>query len=403
MDKIVQNLNKIVDSPDLAPGAKYVKFNRDHHRVTAALTPDVLETQTLISQIDRDMHVDGSDISPMWPWASARVTNIERAVSEMLASDEPGFGCETDEDGRITELTEYSLGQLYFDGHLRMGAMLQPDLEQTLAHYRVRPKVQLFFDVYERHALGQYGPQYFKPHPANRTPDGEKFLWQSFNELIDMMRAEATERDLDRLDTRNTSQAKQRFRKMMRYVHWCFCKRRRIFVIRMDLYYRAEFSDKVSIEQVKEHHALFVNRLRALKDVQDKLVGGIWKLEWTQRKGHHLHWVLMCDGSLVQDAGKWSDLFDEQWRNVVPQDAGYTHCGNYDEHKSVGTGMIHIDNDQEKFKTFEDKVISYLAKKGQALCLKITAGTRACGTFTPGGKRTGKAGRPPKSRAGQRA
>ncbi|WP_260439213.1 inovirus Gp2 family protein [Burkholderia sp. Bp9099] len=400
MDKLVQDLNQLASSPDIAPDAKYVRFDKDHLRRAAALTPAVLETQTLIKQIDREMHADGKDIVPMWPWASARVTHIDRAMTAILESEDPGFGCEKNAYGQIIELTEYPLGQLYFDVSLLMGKVLHPDQEGTLEHYRVPSKVQLFFDVCDRHALGKYGPHYFKPHPAKRTPDGKKFLWQSFNELIYMIRAEAKARQLDQLEKWSRSQAKQRFDAMMRYVHRCFRKRRRIFVIRMDLYYRIEFAGAVSIEQAKEHHALFVNRLRALRDIRTDLVGGIWKLEWTQRKGHHFHWVFMFDGSLVQDAWKWSDLIDAQWRNVVPQVGGYSHCGNYDEHKNVGTGMIHIDKDSEKFKIFETKVIDYLAKKDQALCLKITAGTRAWGPFTPGGKRTSKAGRPPKSRAG---
>ncbi|MFM0526418.1 inovirus-type Gp2 protein [Paraburkholderia strydomiana] len=397
MDKFEQNLNSLARSSDVAPNAKYVSFNRDHLCRITALTPAALEAQTLIKQIDRDMHIDGADILPMWAWASARVTSIDRAVTAILASEDPAFDCEKDTYGRILKLTENPLGKLYYDRDFLMAGVINEEAGLTLDRYRVRPKVQLYFDVYERHAVGQYGSQYFNHHPAKRTPDGKKFLWQSFNELIDMMRNEAKARGLDHLERWNASQAEQRLRAMMRYVRWCFRKRRRIFVIRMDLYYRTEFAGKVSIEQAKEHHALFVNRLRALKDVQTDLVGGIWKLEWTERKGHHVHWVLMLDGSLVQDAWKWSDLIDEQWRSAVPLDGGYSHCGNRDQHKKVGTGMIHIDNEPEKFEIFEKEVIGYLAKKDQALCLKITAGTRAWGRFTPGGKRTSNAGRPPKS------
>jgi hypothetical protein len=405
MGKITQNLNYLSGSPHIAPNAKYVKFDRDHIRRVVSLSDAVLASQNMIKQIDRDMHVvmaneaekQPGQYSEMWPFLSSRVIAIENFVSEAVNVKDSGFEFILDEDGRIIELVENPIGRYYYDAEILNGKDLGNGL--TTDAYRPRPLVQLYFEVYERHMLGKYGAQYFRPHPSEKTADGEKFFGEVFNELLDAIRSGAEAGNLARLDIQNESTAQQRFDKMMKYVRRCFKKRRRIFVIRMDLYYRSEFAEKVSIELAKQHHALFVNRLRALTDMKKELVGGFWKLEWTRRKGHHFHWVFMFDGSLVQDARKWSELIDEHWKKAVLEDAGYTHTGNYDDHKQVGTGMIHIDEDEEKFQIFVEKVIGYIAKKDQALCLKLTPGTRAWGTFTPGGRRTSRAGRPPKSRA----
>lgn len=398
MDKITRGLSR-GESPFIAPCARYSWFNRDHIRRTQELPEGLADSKQLLREIAEGMRDGATDFTP-WNMLWQRAIDAENFVRDIITSDGGGFEAEWDEQGRLTELVQLPLGEYYFKTLMRGKYLADID---TMDRYRLRPMAQVFFDVRHNAQFNWRSRHDFKEPPWLRLNDDEPFRFEEFNRLVDAIRTEAMARDLDRLETWNTSQAKQRFDAMMRYVQWCFRKRRRIFVIRMDLYYRTEFADKVSIEQVKEHHALFVNRLRARKLVQDKLVGGIWKLEWTQRKGHHVHWVLMFDGSLVQDARKWSELFDEQWRRVVPQGAGYTHCGNYDEHKSVGTGMIHIDSDQEKFGVFKEKVIGYLAKKDQALCLKITDRTRAWGRFTPGGMHTSTAGRPAKSRVGQEA
>jgi len=392
MCKITENI--ICESTFVAPGARYVWFDRDHLRRSEALPVDDAGFQQLIRETTEGMRDGAADYTP-WILLANRAIEAENFVREIIASEDLGFEDQRDEQGRLTELLRLPLGEYYFKA-LMAGKYLT-DIE-TVEPYRFRPLAQVFFDVRHSGRFDQYSIQDFKPHPWLRPNEAEPFAFERFNELVGAIRVEARARKLDQLEKWNTSQAKQRFKAMMRHVHEHFRKRRRIFVIRMDLYYRDERARAVSIHLAKAHHALFVNRLRALKDVRTDLVGGIWKLEWAQRKGHHFHWVFMLDGSRVQDAQTWFERIDAQWCNVVPEDAGYTHCGNYDEHRQIGTGMIDIDNDPQTFRIFEEKVIGYLAKKDQALCVKATGGSDTWGTFTPAGKRTSNAGRPPKSR-----
>ncbi|CAN0617965.1 conserved protein of unknown function [Burkholderia multivorans] len=388
MNKITKKLNRLVRLPNLAEGATYTYFNADHLRLTTSLTAIPCSVRETLRRIDDGMHNDGI-ISERWKETSNLAIKMELFVREVLASDAPGFECKFDDAGHIKELIELPLGRHCRDPGLMSGPRIGD--RSSLADYRPRPAVQLFLNVYKKHAVGQFGPEYFAAHPAARTIDGKQFLWQSFNELIAMIRAEARACDLDDLDRQNQSKATERFEAMMRHVRRCFTKRRRIFILRIDLSYLMEIAGSVSIEQAKEHHALFVNRLRALGVAKDEIVGGLWKIEWTQRKGHHFHWVFMLDGSLVQDAKKWAKIIDEQWKKAVPQGAGYTHVCNFDKHKAVGIGMIHIERESEKFKIFEEQVIGYLAKKDQALCLKISNGTQTWGQFRPSVRRDPKA------------
>ncbi|NKJ47193.1 hypothetical protein CIC12_10650 [Burkholderia sp. SG-MS1] len=381
-------------SPFIAPGARYIWFNNDHHRRSETIHADIAAAHQLIRNTVVDMR-DGEADGTAWHLLASRAIEAENFVREILASDDGGFEDRRDEQGLLTELTRLPLGE-YFGKTLMAGKYLT-DIE-TVEPYRFRPLAQVFFDVRHSEQFDQYSFQDFKSPPWLRSNEAEPFAFEKFNKLLGAVRTVARARKLDQLEKWNTSQAKQRFKAMMRHVHKYFRKRRRIFVIRMDLYYREELAVGVSIDLAKAHHALLVNRLRALTHVRTDLVGGIWKLEWTQRKGHHFHWVFMFDGSRVQDAQTWFERIDAQWCNVVPEDAGYTHCGNYDKHRQIGTGMIHLDNDPETLEIFEEKVIGYLAKKDQALCVKAAGGSDTWGTFTPAGKRTSNAGRPPKPR-----
>lgn len=267
MDKITRILRP-GESPFIAPRACYAWFDRDHVRRSQVLPAELDESQQLIREIAENLRDGATDYTP-WVMLSQRVIEAENFVREILESHDTGFEDQRDDQGRLTELVCLPLGRYYF--RTLMSGKFLTDID-TLEPYRLRPMAQVYFDVRHGPQFDRYGTRYFKSQPWFRLNDGEPFRFEMFNDMVHAIRAEAEARNLDGLDEWNESQAKQRFKAMMHYLHWCFRKRRRIFAIRMDLYYRSEFADKVSIEQVKEHHALFVNRLRALKDIHQLIV-----------------------------------------------------------------------------------------------------------------------------------
>ena len=372
-------------SPDIAKNAMYTYFNRDHHRVTTSLTTEQLADRKIIQRAGLATHSDDSHFSKiLWKDLASQVVRMRRFVREVIGSDDPGFECEFNEIGQIVTLAELPLGQWYFDKRLMAG--LGTEQGPILTRYRLEPCAQLFVDTLK---MCPSGPL-FTRHPAFRSYDTGNFLWEDFNALIDGIREEAKNRGLAQLDQKNVYEAKRRFRSMMNHIRRCFRKRRRLFVLRLDLDYRSDLANDVSVDLAKEHHRIFVNRLRAMKAVQDEMVGGVWKLEYGGKKGHHFHWIFLLDGSLVRDAAKWAGILETEWKKVVPQDAGFAHVCNYDDHEKVGTGMIHIEKDVEVFRVFEEEVVGYLAKKGQWLELKATDGAREWGRFTPSRKRKRK-------------
>lgn len=384
MEMITRNLNKLAKSPHIAPNATYVKHGGTHVRQVLALTGKAAASAALIQRIDYDMHHGEKNISQVWPWASARVISIERFVTAVLASDDPGFECQLDDYGRILKLTETPLGSFYFDADVLSAKLLGPDLGQKLDDYRVPLRVQIFFEVYERHALGQFGSQYFSQHPANRTPDGKQYLWQKFNQLIDMIRTEAVARGLKKLEIANAFRSTRNFKRMMQIVNQCFSKRRRIFVICIDVFYHAEWAEKVSVDLAKNHHATFVNRLRSLAATKKGLIGAIWKLDWAESKGHFFRWVFLFNGDGVQGTWEYEERVGDLWKEIVPKGAGDTLLLNDKEHMKECTGMIDMDENPEKFEIFVESIIHYFAHKDQLLCIKRESGTRTWDSLMPG-------------------
>lgn len=369
--------------PGVAPDAKYVTHGNVRFRLPRRASMVLAAARHFLTRVAYDQYdVAGSagsagiERSHKARRVAHRLADIEMAVTEILLLNEPAFTGKSDSDGRIVELTENGVGRFYHDESFRLGKIIGSDRGANLDRFRVRPKVQLFFDVCARHPIGQYGAQYFAAHPASRTPDGKQFLWESYNELIEMMRAEAKARRLDKLDIANTYRSKRAFDNMIAVVNRCFAKRSRIFVICIDLFHHADWADKETADLARDHHATFVNRLRGRAAIKKNLIGAIWKLDWSETRGHFFRWTFMFDGESVYGTWECEELVDDLWKSVVPRNAGLSNLLNEARFFKPGTGMIDLKENRKKFDIFVESVIRYFAHKDQFLCIKRNRGTR---------------------------
>jgi len=381
----------IEHSPYIAPGAKYVQRANVRYRLPRKAFMGGIYTHAMLERIVHDRHGITSDDGNEWLHKSRclayRLSGIEKIVTEILLFDEPGFAGKRDSYGRITELIENGIGRFYYDENLRMGKVINGDGGKTLDRCRVRPKVQLFFDVCARHPIGQYGDQYFARHPLSRTPDGKQFLWESYNELSEMTRSEAKARGLDKLDLANSYRSSRAFKGMAAIAKSCFAKCPRIFVICMDVFYDKRWAENATVDLAKRHHADFVNRLRAIAAIRKNLVGAIWKLDWAETKGHYFRWIFMFDGENVHATWQYEDIVDELWKSVVGKPAGTTLLLNGFRRFAAASGAIDAIKDHKKLEHLVGAVIRDLAHKDQFLCIERKSGTRTWGSLVPQGKR----------------
>jgi len=169
----------------------------------------------------------------------------------------------------------------------------------------------------------------------------------------------------------------------MAVVKRCFTKRRRIFVVGMDVCYRAKWANDVTADLARDHHATFVNRLRGRAVIKKNLIGAIWKFDWSETKGHFFRWVFMFDGERVHGTWEYEELVSDLWKSVVPKKAGCTNLLNEVGDFKTGTGMIDLSENPKKLGIFVDSVIRYLAHKDQFLCIRRKPRTRTWDWLMP--------------------
>ncbi|WP_104656724.1 YagK/YfjJ domain-containing protein [Ralstonia insidiosa] len=346
----------------------------------------------LVARASREMHLGvkhkGEPV-PAWlnhsPELEHRVIALEQFGRDALGSVDLAFRFKFNEQGQIVEVAEHPLAKHFY--RFRPGWEAPLTSDDGLVDYRTRPLAHFVLDVFAYHPfLKQCWAVALPGHmrPTQRTPEGDGYLGEAFNDLLDALRAEAFSRQIDDVEIVQDKGAKRANDRMWAYIGGCLSQCKRAYVASMVFFHREEYGCKVSIELAMQHHATFTNRLRARAAIKQRLIGAIWKRDWSDARGHHYRWILIFDGELVQAAWEWTDLIEAQWGNVVPQGAGYADAVD-DEEQSGYTGMIELDGSADKLAALKAE-IRYLAMKDYALCVEPLANANAWGTFTPGGK-----------------
>ncbi|WP_459204759.1 hypothetical protein ACQVRY_10110 [Ralstonia pseudosolanacearum] len=387
MNEIKQPLVRSPLQPWIARGA--VRIQARSQELAAAPPSRVMpDAADLAVRASREMHLGvkhkGEPI-PVWlnhsPELENRVITLEQFGRDVLGSTEPAFRFKFNEQGQIVEVAEHPLAKYFYRFPPGWAAPLTLD---GLVNYRTRPLAHLVLDVFARHPfLMQCCPVAQPGHmqPARLTADGDGYLGEAFNDLIYTLRAKARNRQIDKVEIAHDYMAKRANDRMWAYIEGCLGQCKRAYVVSMALFHREEYGCKVPVELAMQHHATFTNRLRARAAIKQRLVGAIWKRDWSDARGHHYRWIFIFDGELVQAAWEWTDLIEAQWGNVVPQGAGYADTVD-DEEQNGYTGMIELDGSADKLAALKAE-IRYLAMKDYALCVEPLADANAWGTFTP--------------------
>ena len=153
----------------------------------------------------------------------------------------------------------------------------------------------------------------------------------------------------------------------------------RIDVIRVDLYYRQEHRDDVTLESFNND----IDRLCANKrsnTLFKNLKGSIIKIEQGDSGYNHLHAhvAMFMDGqsSREQTVPKTADRICKYWNNNITKGKGCSHNCNLREYEYDGLGRICYD-DKEKIQILKEKVLPYLCKDEQNIVGKDGKSFRA--------------------------
>ena len=179
----------------------------------------------------------------------------------------------------------------------------------------------------------------------------------------------------------------------IKYSDALFDKHSKLNVIRIDLGYKDEYSDDVTLGQVSKEFTHMLNNRRSKPSIFAGNVGYIAKKEYTEDKGAHIHAVFFFDGQKVQKDAFKADEIGAYWKDKITKEKGSFHNCNRNEYDRKGIGMLDH-KDTEKRKILNEDVISYLCKEEQDISpIKKTGKEKAFIRRTMPKKRSNK-GRP---------
>ncbi len=167
-------------------------------------------------------------------------------------------------------------------------------------------------------------------------------------------------------------------------------------IVRVDLSYKKPYSDDITLNEATKDLDRMMNNMRSKPSIFGGKVGYIFKKEYTEDKGIHVHGVFIYDGQQIQKDSFKGDQIGKYWQDVITQGKGSYHNCNRNKYKQNGIGMLDY-SDSEKRKVLDENVLSYLCKDEQHIgAVSTNSKDRA---FTRGiipKKSKGNVGRPRK-------
>ncbi|MEI4956941.1 inovirus-type Gp2 protein [Aeromonas caviae] len=156
---------------------------------------------------------------------------------------------------------------------------------------------------------------------------------------------------------------------LRRYVNRLFGFYARILVLRVDLYYKTEFLDGLSIEEIIKHKiALFKTRGKGA--LAANWVGYACRLEFAPQTGFHFHLAVFMNGAHFQRDVYYADAIIKEWLRITGN-RGRGHNCNQKKAKywECGIGMVgHADKTK---RGYLQKALVYLTKSEPAARLKL--------------------------------
>ncbi|WP_308388298.1 inovirus-type Gp2 protein [Acidithiobacillus sp. AMEEHan] len=162
------------------------------------------------------------------------------------------------------------------------------------------------------------------------------------------------------------SQFRRQFVSACQYVDGLFCSCRRMVVLRMDfsLDPKSLYGHDDSLSTLLEYFVELKGEMKLRSGVFEHMVGYIARVEFSVRKRHHIHAVLLFNGDRVWKASNLSRLIAERWQHITQGTGIYfnTHA-KFNQYACPAIGMIYRD-DREKRQCLT-YVLWYITKQDQ--------------------------------------
>lgn len=306
------------------------------------------------------------------------LSKLECFVDELLSNDEIPFVPSLDRIGKKDYLAN-SLAHQYF--------IFIPDFIDVInilsTDYYYSERINVFTDYC--HSMGLLNISFeWKNIWVDAKKTDPRFSGISaadiFNNLVQKIRNEWKIKNLQSKVNARKKDASKRYVEYCKYVNSLFNNCARQVVLRIDLYYKKEYTNSVSVFDItNDLNHLFENK--RCNSIFDYMNGYIAKLEYGIDKGLHYHIIFFFDGS---ERNNYSHIhlaeeIGEYWINTITKGRGdYWNVNNnaayYDKLGKRGIGVInwHETNLIENLKY----VVGYFCKVDQFIRPKLGSKVR---------------------------
>lgn len=145
------------------------------------------------------------------------------------------------------------------------------------------------------------------------------------------------------------------------FINHLFARHGRVMVLRLDFGYR--IGQYPSFLKIGHDRDKLIRYLRERHDREGKaFLGCIWRIEYGQEKGYHLHMLILLNANRVREDVTHGRLICDYWNNAITRGSGtaYNCNANKQAYRFCGIGEVKW-NDRDKRKVFK-QVALYLAK-----------------------------------------
>jgi hypothetical protein len=152
------------------------------------------------------------------------------------------------------------------------------------------------------------------------------------------------------------------------YVNTLFDIHSKIQVLRIDLAYKKEVANNITLDEAKNDMKHLLNNRRSNRSLFSNCVGHIFKIETTEEKGPHIHSVFLFDGSKVEKDVYLATKLGDYWVNKITNKRGIYHNCNAEKAKYEKCGIGKIShNDEQMRSNLVNEVLPYLSKEEQSI------------------------------------
>ena len=124
------------------------------------------------------------------------------------------------------------------------------------------------------------------------------------------------------MDKKENKKTNQRLESTKKYIDDLSKNYSRLNIVRVDLGYKKEHKDNVTLEEANKNFKTMLNNKRSKPTIFDGMVGYVAKKELGEDKGVHIHMLAIYDGQKVREDITKGTQIGEYWNDNITKGNG---------------------------------------------------------------------------------